>query len=42
MAEQVEIDYLIDELREMTDGTETTVYRLVEECGYDAKALKAK
>ena len=34
------INDIIEELREMPDGTETTVYRLVEQCGYDAKELE--
>lgn len=34
------VNGLIDELRTMLDGTETTVYQLVEQCGYDVKTLE--
>ena len=34
------INDLIEKLRELPDGTETTVYQLVEQCGYDAKTLE--
>jgi len=34
------IECLIDELREMPEGTETTVYCLLEQCGFDAKQME--
>ena len=33
------IDELVDKLRELPDGTEISVYKLIEMCGYDAKKL---
>ena len=40
MINPIMIECLVDELREMPDGAEISVYKLVEQCGFDSKELE--